>query len=151
MGSDAKLADQIIRFWSSLGLNIRPGVSETALAEFEAKYGVVLPADMRAYFTAVDGMSGEVDDQRMITFWPLEKVKPVTEELPGEPHEHASYFLFADFLIWSHGYAIRLSADPEAANRVVIVPADGTAHPVATSFSDFIIRYLADDHALFTI
>jgi SMI1 / KNR4 family (SUKH-1) len=148
MESDAPLAEQVLRFWSSVGLTIRPGVSEAALAEFEARYGVVLPPDMRAYFKAVDGMNGEMDDQRMVTFWPLEQVKRVTDELPGEPRKHESYFLFADFLIWSHGYAIRLSADSEAANPVVIVPADGTTRRVAESFSDFITRYLADDQAL---
>ena len=129
------LGEQLLRFWSSLGLEIRPGVTEAALAQFEARYGVVLPPDMRTYFMAVDGMNGEVDDQRMITFWPLEQVKPVTEELPGEPPENACYFLFADFLIWSHGYAIRLSPDPGAANPVVLVPADGTTQRVAKSFS----------------
>jgi len=71
------LGEQLLRFWSSLGLEIRPGVTEAALAQFEARYGVVLPPDMRTYFMAVDGMNGEVDDQRMITFWPLEQVKPV--------------------------------------------------------------------------
>jgi hypothetical protein len=105
---------------------------------------------MRTYFAAVDGMNGEMDDQRMITFWPLEQVKRVTEELLEEPPEHAPYFLFADFLIWSHGYAIRLSSDPWDANPVVLVPADGTVQPVATSFSDFIARYLADDQVLYT-
>jgi hypothetical protein len=36
--------------------------------------------DMRRYFSVVDGMEDELDDQRMIRFWPLAEVKPVQDE-----------------------------------------------------------------------
>jgi hypothetical protein len=40
--------------WLSQGIEINPGVSMEKLSAFEAKYRVLLPADLRDYFLTAD-------------------------------------------------------------------------------------------------
>ena len=70
---------RLIDLWRTAGLVIRPGV-HPAMQSFELKYGVQLPADLRDYFLTVDGMEDDLDPG-INRFWPLEIVKPVSEEL----------------------------------------------------------------------
>jgi hypothetical protein len=137
--------------WRQQGISHGPPVSRAQILEFEARYGVSLPADLRAYLTALNGSelgrNGPMDDQ-LISFWHLSEIRPLSEEHPESAIPHGrSYFVFADYSIDVHAYVIRLSPDPRAP-APVMVALDELLIEVAPSFSAFIERYRAGDSAV---
>jgi len=138
--------------WRAQGVKLRPGASEAEIERFEGEKRVVLPRDFRSFLLAMNGMEeDEVDSDTQIRFWSLAEIRSVVEELGGEV-DCAEYdeqlFLFADYSLWAHGYAIRLAADPRETNVVAIVGGDAPVH-AATSFSHFLEKYLEDPQQLF--
>jgi SMI1/KNR4 family protein SUKH-1 len=140
--------------WLSQGLEVNPGVSEEKLSQFESRYHVSLPADLRDYFLTVDGMAEGISDDALISFWSLNKVKPIPEEAPAYAarsyiEEAESLFVFADYSIWAHAYAIRLSSSSGNANPVIVI---GGEKPVKVfdSFSDLVSSYLINPDNLLT-
>lgn len=126
---------------------------------FEAHYRVRLPADVRDYFRAVDGMAEGCEDKALFGFLPLAAIKSVPEELArmdGIPDYSgiiqtldaaARCFVFAEFLVWSHVYALRLSADPSAETPVIRI-SGGRYAVMSHSFTDFAEAYLANADAV---
>jgi hypothetical protein len=142
--------------WSAEGVPSRPGNPPEALAAFEAKYGVALPPAVRDYFAAVDG-TGDHSDDAYLRFWPLTEVEPILDYNrwePAEAQEYVGWFYFADFMLQSHSFAIRLMPDPADGGAVAHTPdpADGGAvafergglFPFARSFDAFLELYLSD-------
>jgi hypothetical protein len=141
----ADSTERIKQRWAGEGVAIRPGNTSGTLAAFEAKYGVVTPRAFRAYFEAVDG-TGDDSDGEVIRFWPLAEVMPINEDCQVESAELGEWFLFADFMINSHIFAVRLTADP--ANEAPVASWDSELIPQARSFAVFLKRYLADRDSL---
>ena len=113
-----------------------------------------MPADLRDYFLTVNGMAQGVTDDALIRFWSLNEVKPIPEEAPdySDPsyiEEAESLFLFADYCIWSHAYAIRLSSRSESPNPVIII-GDENPTRLFESFSELVNNYLSDPDRLLT-
>jgi hypothetical protein len=140
--------------WLSQGIEINPGVSNEELTAFESRYHVFLPSDMRDYFLTVNGMAVGVSDDALIRFWSLNEVKPIPEEAPGysDPsyiQDAQSLFLFADYCIWSHAYAIRLSSSQNTSNPVIVI-GDETPTRMFDSFSELVSSYLSDPDRLLT-
>ena len=144
----ASLGQIIKEHWLYQKLALQPGATEAELQAFEDQYRVRLPADVRGYFSAVNGMAEDcAGDALLINFWPLPELKRVTEAAPFCHIEAAeSYFIFADFLIWSHAYAIRLSSDLRQPNPVIIV--HGAPIQLADSFTEFMQEYLRHNEAV---
>ena len=145
-GGFTNVGASLRRHWASHNLEINAGASEAELDSFEAKHGVVLPSDFRDYFLSVNGMPPDVVDDGMIRFWELGEVEPLPTGAPeySEPgyiENPESLFLFADYSIWTHAYAIRIGSVALPSNEVVII---GYESPVAisSSFSEFVDRYL---------
>ena len=140
-------AQRITQYWASLGYVVEPGAAEQALKAFELEHNVQLPSDIREYFALYGGFEGGRNwDERFITFWPLESVTKLSD-LDGEyvlPHglgSSSSFFIFGDFLVHSHFYAIRLTVDPSANCPVV---SHGGDYKFGDSFSDFVDVYLRE-------
>lgn len=125
--------DPLRAAWLAEGADLRDGVSPEAIDEFEARTGVVLPADLRSFYLEVDGSTEE--DNGHLSVFPLAQLRACGDLPPG-------WFVFAQFLIGSHEYAIHLSADATAPNLIVAV-ADGKTTPVAASFSEFAANWVA--------
>ena len=89
-------------------------------------------------------------DSNLFAFWSLERIKPVADECPEleGAKGHESYFVFADYMIWSWGYAINLDANSSDAGEVILI---GGRRPqqVARSFFDFIGLYVQDSKDLY--
>jgi hypothetical protein len=146
--------EQLIAHWSTQGLPLANPTPISEIEIFESRYALSLPADFRAYFERVNGMiqRGGVDgDREGFAFWPLERVAPlpavcdrqrVEVPLVDDP---GRYFVFADYLQWSWGYAIRLGA---GANPVILVGAPGTSS-IAQSFTEFVSLYIEDSEGLY--
>src|ERR1051325_6340640 len=125
------LTERLMSYWSSINIELGPGVSRQAINSFEAHYGVEFPQDFRDYISTIGGMQEGFSDNNIVSFWPFHQIKSVPEKLAsfaGIPNysqianrlpEAGSYFVFADFLIWSHVYAIKLSSNPAEKNYVL--------------------------------
>ncbi len=140
--------------WALLKVEMNAGLPESAIREFEANYGVVLPADMRDYFLCVNGMPRDAVDTEMIRFWMLEEVKPLPQGAPAFANSDyikspESLFLFADYSIWAHAYAIRLTKLNQERNAVFIIGPE-SPHLLCNSFSEFVDRYLTNKDLLFS-
>lgn len=149
----------LIAQWKDQGLSIAGRNSEGRLAEFEARYTVCLPPDMRQYLAAVDGMPdipGSDCDANGFRFWPLDDVRSVPvicaeTGVPIPPGEDLDkHFVFADYLQWSWAYAIDLSSRNPGRQPVIHV---GTLQPkiVARSFSHFVELYMQDALDLYVV
>jgi SMI1 / KNR4 family (SUKH-1) len=139
--------------WISHDVACNPGVSEAALAAFEHQSRVTLPTDMRDYFLTVNGMSEGVSDEEMVRFWMLEEVTPLPDGAPGYASQDyidnpESLFLFADYSLWAHAYAIRLVDSPLNRNEIFVIGGD---YPILLfqSFSELIDSYLTDKSLIF--
>jgi hypothetical protein len=146
------VGESLKKHWKLHNVDINAGVSKAEIDSFEAAQGVVLPKDVRDYFSCVNGMPNDVVDDGMIRFWTLEEFQPLPQSAPAFSdseyiRDPESLFLFADYSIWVHAYAIRLRNDPSLSNEIVII---GYESPVTIfqSFSEFVDQYLTDKDGL---
>lgn len=140
------VAPMIKREWERHGVGLRAGATAVEIEGFERKHGIELPQDLADYFRAVDGMGEDEADQLGIRFWSLHELRRVVAELPTpEAGRFQEYFVFADYSMWAHGYAVRLG-QPE--DDVIIVGGD-QAIAVAASFGEFLQLYLTEPDRLF--
>ncbi len=75
-------------------------------------------------------------------------MKPLSEAWSPKIADAASYFVFADYSLSAHVYAIRLSNSSENENPVVVAYDEYNLIQVASSFSEFARGYLEDDNAV---
>jgi hypothetical protein len=149
--------EKLIGHWKGMGLTLPEGVKENRIWQFEKKYEVVMPADLKEYFLRIDGMRmtlHDCKDKEGFSFWPLSRVKTVREEMerPAGAHINAegveSFFVFADYFDWSWAYAIDLSGSFYMHNKVFLV---GKEQPikVADSFTGFVDLYVSGSIELY--
>lgn len=139
--------------WQALGVAVRAGLSADAVAAFEQRRGLSLPASVRRFYQFMDGMEEGSCDEELIFFWPLSAVGAVPEKLSGfrgipdyggielSLPDAASYYIFADHSVWAHVYAMRLSGDPAAPSSVVWIGGGECWQLLANSFEEFLERY----------
>jgi SMI1 / KNR4 family (SUKH-1) len=142
------IAETLKQFWLRQGIKLRPGATEEELTAFKAKYKIRLPQDLREYLATVDGFDGSehwMTDNEVITFLGLDEMKPLCEYWSPTVADSHSYFVFADYSLAAHVYAIRLDASMRG-NDVVVVYDRTVA--VARSFSEFIEGYLENSGAV---
>ena len=135
--------------WLRQGIKLRRGATESETAAYEAKYDVCLPEDMREFFAVVNGFdnrNGEEVDSDMITFFSLEEIKPLNASDWGIASGAESFFVFADWSISAHVYAVRLLKDCTASGPVVVVY--DSLVKVADSFAEFMQAYLEENKAV---
>ena len=137
------------QFWLRQGIKLRRGATAEDFAAFELKHNIRLPQDLREYLTNVDGFDGSehwMTDDEVITFLGLDEMKPLSEYWLPEVADSSSYFVFADYSLAAHVYAIRLSSDSSDSNDVVVLY--GKPVKVARSFSEFVEGYLENNEAV---
>lgn len=136
---------------------IAKGCADDQIQQFEARYKVSLPDDMRDYFATVNGMVEALcqdQDQNGFCYWPLKRVKTVIEVAKYLRNKSfvfrgaESFFVFSDYLSWCWGYAIRLSQNRSEGNDVILLCCRNPIK-IANSFSEFIELYLVDDEKLY--
>jgi hypothetical protein len=143
MNTIVMIARQLRERWEAEGVNPLPGATEEELSLFERRYGIVLGADLRAFFGVANGMpSGAMDPFTMMRFWPLQEVVPVKQAgVMKDASRYDGYFLFADYSIWVHGYAINLSPNTPPNPPVAEVAGD-EPEIVAADFESFLRKQL---------
>jgi hypothetical protein len=142
-------SEALKKYWQLQGIALNAGVSETDLASFERKYKISLPQDFRDYLLTVNGFDSEhwTTDENVIAFLSLNEMQPLSEWWSAEIADSDSYFVFADHSMSVHVYAIHLSSGLADRNLVVVVY-DNEPVNVASSFSEFVEGYLANDDAV---
>jgi hypothetical protein len=142
------VAQALVRHWTAQGIDCPVGVDATDIAQFESKYNVYLPADLRHYFLTVNGMGpeGTVDDD-FYSFWQLDKVLTIAESFPDLANnlpKARHYFLIADHSVYLPAFAILLSIDHSQGNPVARVFPDVEIEDAFASFTEFAEYYLRD-------
>ena len=154
------VGERIRVHWQSTGLALPTGNTEAGIRDFESRYAVSLPRDVRDYFLGVNGMDTHwpnSQDKEGYSFWPLERVKTVPEEAANHLHSDEwsrfsgaeSLFVFADYLDWSWAYAIMLSRNTLSGNSVFIIGKNEDPIEVSDSFCGFVDLYLIDSPILY--
>ena len=135
--------------WQDRGILAPTVADDTQIAEFERRYRVVLPEDVRTYFATVNGtVEGRLsmDDDDLIGFWHLDQVRTFAEEQIADVADASSIFAFADQSICVYTYGVRLCDD--AAAPTPVLASVGSSHVVVSqSFVEFIERYLHGDRS----
>jgi SMI1 / KNR4 family (SUKH-1) len=141
------IGESLKQYWLRYGkTKLRPGATDAELRDFERKYNVYLPTDLKDYFSQVNGFDKYDVDDDMLSFLPLDEIEPVSKDWSSKP-EAISYFIFVDYSISAHVYAIRLTDDPSLNNPVFIVY-DENPIQIANSFSEFAEAYLNNDYRI---
>lgn len=140
-------AAQVIgRHWDGQPSLPRHGGAEPrAIAAFEARHSVVLPADFYGYVRELNGLSEAKDpegwgnvDSEGFEFLPLALLRRT------EQSEH--FFVFARWALGERPYAICLGPSKHH-GRVVVV--GDLLHVIAESFTEFAKLYAADSMSLY--
>src|ERR1700733_1703617 len=133
--------------WQECGVSIRPGATDSELAVFENNYHTKMPTEFVVYLELVDGMNLGDCDTHSIRFWPLAEISPLSAVLPEQDSTTTNdIFVFADYSIWTHGYAIK-TGEP-GAGSVVLVGGESPL-PVSPTFEEFVAAYLGHPEQLF--
>lgn len=136
------------QFWANQSIKVGRPVSLAEIEQFEAAHQIILPLDFKSYLLEVNGMNDEAweTDDNLICFWSLRNIKSLIEEYSdwAEGIEHANeYFIFADYSIRCHDFAVRAMAGKTDTAPVYVLY--DQPQQVASSFAEFIERYIARD------
>ena len=140
--------ERLVETWLSRAHKPRPGASQETIRTIQAEKGVTFPDDLIAFYCAADG-TDEMDPEDYVRFWQLGEVQAALDMLPAEwldsqperRESHDGVFVFADVLISSHEFGIRLGG--ERTGEVVLLALE-TPIVVARSFTEFLRRYLTE-------
>ncbi|HYW07013.1 MAG TPA: SMI1/KNR4 family protein [Longimicrobium sp.] len=139
------VARRLVARWAEQGIAAVGGGAEDRIAGFEARLGARLPADLRAYFLVVGGMSMEGEramDGDLIRFWPINEVATLASSWVPAP-DADRWLVVADYAMWTWAYAVRLP------DGVVALSHGGSELvPLASSFDEFLESYLRRDDSV---
>lgn len=146
---------RLLSYWKGQPISIRPPVNDEILRDFEGSYGITLLEDVRDYYEHSDGFAQVFEsetkrywDKQGFNFYPLSKVVPVDSIYDGDCSFPGSndYYVFADYLDWCWGYAVRLAPN---ASTVVIIGKRDKPVLVAETFNKFVDLYIANHDAIY--
>lgn len=142
--------DQIRVELKDLYGSTRLGASAASLDDFEARYAVRLPEDLRAAYLLMDGADESTNPHASwMRFWPIQEVVPAEGSLPpgNAAHSEGCLFVIADYAIECVYYVIELRPGSATFGHVYGIGATRLAE-VARSFSEFVQLVLADSDQL---
>lgn len=125
--------DQILAKWREEGAPLNPGATGMQLDSLERVLGMTLPADMRDFYSAANGMEDYKHDARMVCMWSIDRI--VRERNVREGEDEWGTFLdlaFADVILYAWHYRYRL----RTAGRMSII-AEPTSEEFPSLFAFF--------------
>jgi hypothetical protein len=125
-------------------------VPAAELDRFEERYALTLPSAFRDYLSNSSPVDDFCDDQ-MTNWWPFGSLKSVAEDYGSPLAEPVARYrdkliLFADFLIWSFGWAVNCTPGADY-GKVAVIGYDERF--IAESFDEFVSKYIADEASVF--
>ena len=130
-------------WWSETGVQVDvERIPDERIIALEDRYQLKLPADFRAYLSYSSPVA-ENWDREMGNWWPFSRIKNIPEEYsyPYVPENSDKYLFFLDHCIWCWAWAISCADD---ATYGSIVTVGGPEKVVASSFSEFVDKYISD-------
>ena len=79
MTSPASLPRAIADGWKKARI-ARPGASNSDVDAIGARWGILIPDEMRALYLLADGMLAGVSDSELLRFWPIGDIHPSSEK-----------------------------------------------------------------------
>ncbi len=116
------------------------------IRRFEDRHGVSFPGDMKAFLYKTGGMETDDWDEHEVRFWGLDEMVPLGQEVSALAATHGGFWVFADFLISSHYYAVYLGGN--APNQIARA-SSGEMEILCATFSEFLRIYLDSPDRLF--
>jgi hypothetical protein len=145
-----KIFEELKNYWLAQNIRIGKGISKEEIYKFENKYNISIPKDFKYYLTYINGMDCSESwetDRDLITFWPINKIKPLSEEAPEcAISNRRLYYVFADYSINAMLYLIQLSREPEVPTPIFVL--GNNLIKVADNFHEFIVRYIKNDQII---
>ena len=133
-------------------IELGESATEQEIADFETKYGIKFPADVREFFLKINGV---YEGGGFVAIEPLAEWCLATEydnyspeyyrEYFGEmgTEDTDQYFHFGNYDISVWDWYIKLNADPEAGNPIVVIHEKKTK--IAENFTEFLQKYRISD------
>jgi len=128
----------VISRWRDDGVPLNREASETELARLAEFCGAPIPADLRALYSAANGMSDNAMDQWQVSFWSIDRL---VREQDTMERDGRRWIAFADFLVYSWCFRIL----PNRERTAVLVEATGEEFE---SIGQFFDRYARDPGSL---
>jgi hypothetical protein len=129
------LARSVVLGWREQNI-ARPPATRAQLGVAEARLGARLPPPLVALLVLANGMLDGATDEGMFHFWSTGELRLTPRAGVGRPPE-VPLLEFADYCLWTHGYAVALAeGDPP-----VFLVGGAESVPVAPSFSAFLHLY----------
>lgn len=131
---------RLVQRWRDADITVNSPLACSEIAKFEVKRRIDLPGDFKSYLSVADGMQDGQTDENVMSFLSLKLMDENTQWQPLE--KKCVNLVFAEFLIFSHVYALRI---PTGGGNSAVVARDGTHElHLADSFELFVESYLAD-------
>jgi SMI1 / KNR4 family (SUKH-1) len=111
------------------------------IVEFESRYSLKLPPDLRHYFSTLNGTGDRMDLAGFMRFWPLNEIRTVEEYLPTDRSLDSRYrgsFVFADHRIDCWHYSIEI--DDSGGGAVWSSNSDSRIAPSFVEFFEYYLR-----------
>jgi hypothetical protein len=134
-------------WWSQTGTGIATQPTpECQIEALEARYGISLPDDFRAYLKESAPREENWDDNDG-NWWPVNRIRNILEEYPSAVSEPiasnaSQHLVFIDYSIWSWAWSISC-ADDNTRGQIALIGGPEEYY-VANSFAEFINRYVDD-------
>jgi hypothetical protein len=143
VAEDVSFIERLLKYWDERGVPYLKGNSPRAIRAVERRTGIVLPEQLRAFYSATNGLrvpgSSGADD-RLFDFWPLKEVCRVA-------HDPTLVF-FVDVSQAAWEFAIEAEGSDKRSKGAVCVVTESPVE-IAPSFAEFIDRYIANDPSLY--
>ena len=120
-----ELIEAIIEKNQATGIDINPPATLKNIADFEKKVGFILPDEFREFYLIRNGF-GCVED--IFNIFPLEKIDDYG----------TNWFTFADYMIFSDTWGLRINAD----DQYEIFNGSYPEIPLTASLTDFLDHFL---------
>ena len=137
--------DALLDFWKTNGTS--PAAHKATgleIDEWERRYEVILPTDLREYVTRVNGtFNGEAleFDDELISFLPLSAMCPEDKWWPNL-RARPGMFIFADYLISSSWWCAALDSSAHEHTRIFLGGGAGENRLIASSLAEFFDLYM---------
>jgi hypothetical protein len=147
----AAALQKLARYWVAPDSRVhcRPA-SEESVSALEARYGIQLPGEFRAYLLQMCPEDNQLDGH-CTQWWSVDRIKNIPDEYQHKieneeiAKEAWGYLFFADYMVWCWVWAICCAQGPNYGRVVVIGHNDRF---VADSFGEFLERYMRGDEDL---
>lgn len=126
--------------WAEAGLRPKHGVDQETLDCFERNHKIALPSEFKDYLLIVNGMEEGQADEYLISFLSLEAIDDDANYEDISAYEVR--MVIAEYSVYSHVYVMQSSPNGD---QSIVLATDGEHETqLATSFEDFVNKYLSN-------